>query len=92
MLSVVLVIVARLVIGVGVAFFFSKTLANMRNKVYRFVLLFSTCLPLNFVINYINVSLLDYHKMGWTGALSISLICATFGTFWPPKAQISSTP
>ena len=67
------------------AFILSKTLPNIMNKVYRFVFLFILGVPLNFVINYVNVRLLGYHKMGWTGASTIALLLAIFGTFWQPQ-------
>jgi hypothetical protein len=44
--------------------------------------LFVLGVPLNFVVNFVNVRLLGYHKMGWGGASIIALFFATFGTFW----------
>jgi hypothetical protein len=83
-------IVARIAIYVGSAFILSKTAPSIPNKwVYRFVFLFVLCVPLNFVVNYVNVRLLGYHKMGWGGASTIALLVAlffaTFGTFWEPQ-------
>jgi len=83
----ILGIVARIAIYVGIAFIISKTAPRIPNKwVYRFVFLFVLGLPMNFVVNYVNVRLLGYHKMGWGGAsiiaLSLALFFATFGNFW----------
>ena len=85
-------IVARCAILVGFAFILSKTVASVPNKACRFVVLFVLCVSLNFVINYVNVRLLGYHKMGWTGASIIALVFATFGTFVPPQPHNSNTP
>ena len=58
-------IVARCAIGVGLVFIFSITEPRMpRNKVYRFVFLFVLLVPVNFAINYVDVWILGYHKMG----------------------------
>ena len=88
----VLGIVARVAIGVGIAFIFSMTLPHMPNKVCRFVFLFVLGVPLNFMINYVNVQLLGYHKMGWAGASTIALLLAAFLTFFPPQPRHSNTP
>jgi hypothetical protein len=64
-------IAARCAIVVAVAFILSRTVP--RNMVYRFVFLFVLWVPLNFVINYVDVSFLGYHKMGWTGVFIIAL-------------------
>jgi hypothetical protein len=92
MLSLLVSIIARCAILVGFGFILSKTVASVPNKVYRFVVLFVLCLPLNFVINYVNVRLLGYHKMGWTGASIMALVFATFGTFVSPQPHNSNTP
>ena len=76
--------------AMGVAFILSRTMP--RNKVRRFVLLFVLCVPLNVVINYVDVSFLGYHKMGWTGTFIIALLVAICGTFWPPQTHNSNTP
>jgi len=76
---------------VGIAFILSKTVPSMPNKVCRFVFLFVLWVPFNFAINYVNVRLLGYHKMGWTAASIIALLFATFGTFWPPQPHDSNT-
>ena len=89
MLSVLVGIVVRCAIVVGVAFILSKTVP--RNRVSRFVFLFALCVPLNFVINYVDVSFLGYHKMGWPGAFIIALPFAIFGAFWPPQTHNSNT-
>jgi len=86
----VLGIVARCAILVGMAFILGKTVPSMPNKVCRFVFLFVLCVPLNFVMNYVNVRLLGYHRMGWTGASIIALLFATVGTFWPPEPRDSN--
>ena len=83
MLSVLFGIAARVAIGLGMAFFLSRTLPSMPNKVCRFVFLFVFFVPLNFIINDVNVRLLGYHKMGLTAASVIALLFATVGTFWP---------
>jgi len=90
MLPIFLGIVARCAIVVGVAFILSRTVP--RNKVCRFVFLFVLCVPLNFVINYVDVSFLGYHKMDWPGAFIIALIVAICGTFWPQQTHNSNTP
>jgi hypothetical protein len=92
----ILGIVARIAIYVGSAFILSKTAPSIPNKwVYRFVFLFILGVPLNLVVNYVNVRLLGYHKMGWGGAsiiaLLLALFFATFGTFWEPQtAELAS--
>jgi hypothetical protein len=86
-------IVAQVAITVAMAFILSKTVPLMPNKVCRFVLLFVLCLPVNFGVNYVNVQLLGYHKMGWTGASIITLLLAIWGTFlYAPQPHNSSTP
>jgi hypothetical protein len=92
MLSLLVSIIASCAIVLGFAFILSKTAASVTNKVGRFVVLFLLCLPLNFVANYVNVRLLGYHKMGWTGASIIALAFATFGTFLPPQPHDSNIP
>jgi len=72
------------------AFILGKTVPSMPNKVCRFVFLFVLCVPLNFVMNYVNVRLLGYHGMGWTGASIVALLFATVGTFWPPETRGSN--
>ena len=65
----------------------------MANKIWRFVFLFVLFLPLNFGVNYVNVQLLGYHKMGWTGASVIALLLAVSGTFlYSPQLHNSNTP
>lgn len=91
MLSV-LGIVARIAITVGMAYILSKTVPRIPNKVYRFVFLLVLCVPLNFAVNYVNVTCFGYHKMGWTGASIIAFLLAALGTFWPPQPHSSNTP
>lgn len=86
----ILGIVARIAILFGSAFILSKTAPSIPNKwVYRFLFLFVLGVPLNFVVNYFDVRVLGYHKMGWGGAsiiaLLLALFLATFGTFWEPQ-------
>jgi hypothetical protein len=86
----ILGIVACIAIYVGSAFILSKMASIIPNRwVYRFVFLFVLGVPLNLVVNYVNVRLLGYHKMGWGGAsviaLLLALFFATFGTFWEPQ-------
>ena len=86
-------LVARYVILIGLAFILSRTVPSMpRNKVCRFVLLFVLGVPLNFLTNYVDVWTAGYHKIGWTGALIIALLAATYGTFLPPQPQNPNTP
>jgi hypothetical protein len=93
MLPILVGIIATLAIAVGFLFILSRTEPSMRrNKVCRFVFLFVLFLPFNFIISYINVSFLKYHKMGWTGEFIIALLVATCGTFWPPQPPNSNTP
>jgi hypothetical protein len=63
-----------------------------QNKVYRFVLLFILWVPLNVVINYVNVWTLGYHKTGWTWNFILALLLAAWLTFLPPEPHNSSTP
>ena len=83
-------IVAMIAIYLGSAFILSKTVPSIPNNwVYRVVFLFVLGVPLSFVLNYVNVRLFGYHKMGWGGAsiiaLLIALFFASFGTFWEPQ-------
>jgi len=74
------------------AFVLNKTVPRLANMACRFALLFVLCVPLNFIINWFNVRLLGYHKMGWTGASVIALVLATFGTFYySPRPRNSDT-
>jgi hypothetical protein len=93
MLPIFVAILARCALVVGLAFILSRTVLSMpRNKVCRFVLLFVLWVPLNFVIDFVNVWTLGYHKMGWNGLLIFALLMATWGTFWPPQPHNSNTP
>jgi hypothetical protein len=90
---VALGIVARVAIAVALAFILGETVPRVANKMCRFVFLFVLFLPVNFGVNYVNVQLLGYHKMGWTGASIISLLVALWGTFlYPPQPRNSNTP
>jgi hypothetical protein len=92
MLSLLVSIIASCAFLVGFAFILSKTVPSMPNKVCRFVFLLVLCVPLNFVVNYVNVWTLGYHKMGWTGSFIIALLFATYQTFWPPQPHNPNTP
>jgi len=93
MLSVPVAIFAKCAIYVGLGFILSRTMPSMpQNKIIRFAFLFVVWVPMNFVINYINVRGLEYHKMSWTGAFVIALILATYGTFLPSQRYNSNTP
>ena len=86
-------IVARVAIGVAIAFILSKAVPRMANKMCRFVFLLVLFLPVNFGVNCVNVQLLGYHKMGWTGASIIALRLAIWGTFlYSPQPHNSNTP
>jgi hypothetical protein len=88
----ILGIVARVAIAVAMPFILSITVPRMPNKMCRFLFLFVLCLPLNFGVNYVNVQLLGYHKMGWTGASIIALLLAIWGTFlYSPQPHDSNT-
>ncbi len=76
----------------AVAFILGGIMPSMPNKLYRFVFLFVLCVPLNFVINYVNVWACGYHKMGRTGALIIAVLLAAYGTFLPSQPRRSNTP
>jgi hypothetical protein len=94
MLSIFVGIVARCAItigaNVGAAFILSR--AVPRNKAFRFVFWFVLCVPLNWVINYTDAAFLGYDKMGWTGTLTLALLVAICGTFWPLPTHNSDTP
>jgi len=85
-------IVVTCAIAVGFAFILGKALPSMPNKVCRFLFLFVLSVPMSFVINYVNVWTLGYHKRGWTGVVIIALLGATAGTFWTPQPRNSKTP
>jgi hypothetical protein len=63
-----------------------------QNKLCRFVLLFVVCVPLNLVINYVNVWTLGYHKLGWTGTFIFAFFLAAYATFWVPQPHNPNTP
>jgi hypothetical protein len=74
------------------AFILSKTVPSIPDKVYRFVFLFVVGVLFSFVLNYFNVLLAGYHKIGWTSASIVALVLATFGTFWEPQPRNSNGP
>jgi ABC-type uncharacterized transport system permease subunit len=89
----VLGVVATLVIALGFALILSQTMRRIpQNKVCRFAVLFVLCVPLNFVINYIDVRTFGYHQMSWTESFVIALLPAAWGTFLPPQSRKSNTP
>jgi uncharacterized membrane protein len=89
---IVLGIIARVAMVVAIALILSKTVPRMASKMCRFFFLFVLFLPINFGVNYVNVQLLGYHKMGWAGASIIALIFAFWGTFlYPPQLHNSNT-
>jgi ABC-type uncharacterized transport system permease subunit len=93
MLPVFVQIVARCAIVVGLAFILSRTVSRMpQNKVYRFIFLLVLGVPVTFVINYVDVSTVGYHDMGWAGAFIIAFLFAICGTFWPTQPHNSNTP
>jgi hypothetical protein len=92
MLPLLVAIIASCAIAVGFAFIVGRTVPSIPNKVYRFLFLFVLGVPMIFVINYVDVRTLGYHKMGRTGALIIALLGATWGTFSTPQPPNSKTP
>ena len=86
----VLSIFAELAILMGLAFILSKTLPRVPNRAWRFVLLFVLTVPMNFVVNRLNVALVGYHEMGWTTSLIAAFLLAAFGMFCLPEAHNSS--
>ena len=92
MLSLLVLIVASCAIAPGFAFILGIVMPRMPNKLYRFIFLFVLGVPMMFVINYVDIRTLGYHKMGWTGILIIALLGATWGTFWTPQPRNSKTP
>jgi|HubBroStandDraft_6_1064221.scaffolds.fasta_scaffold393636_2 hypothetical protein len=95
MLQTFLAIVGKFVAGCAIVLVFALTLSRPsmpQNKLYRFVLLFVLCVPLNVIINYVNVWTLGYHKTGWTWTFISALLLATWLTFLPAEPHDSSTP
>jgi len=92
MLSLLVSIIASCAIAVGLAFIVGRTVPSIPNRVCRFLFLFVLGVPMIFVINYVDVRTLGYHKMGRTEALIIALLGATWGTFWTPQPPNSKTP
>jgi hypothetical protein len=88
----VLWIVVSFALLVGMAFVLSKTAPRIPNKAHRFVFLFVLCVLFGFVLNYFDVLLAGYYKMGWTGTSIIALVFATFGTFLQPQPRNSNAP
>ena len=88
---VVLGIIARVAIVLGISIL-AKTVLTTPNKLYRFVFLFFLFVPMNFLINYVNIQLLGYHKAGWTFISILALLMAGVGAFWQPQTDNSNTP
>ena len=91
MLSIFFAILVRLGILVGTAFILSRSVPRMRSKPCRFALLFVLSLPLTRLVNYFDVRLVGYHKMGWTGTAIIALLLAAYGTFVLPQRDNPNT-
>ena len=86
-------IVANLAVLVVIAFVLTRTVPRLpKNKLYRFAFLLIVWIPLNFVINFINVQTRGYHKMSWTGAFTIALVLATLQTLLSSQSHNSNTP
>ena len=86
-------VVANLAVLVGLAFVLSKTVPRLtKHWVYRFAFLLLVWVPINFVINYINVQTQGFHKMSWTGAFIIALIMAILGTLLSSQSHNANTP
>jgi len=95
MLQIFFAIVAKFVLGCAITVALALILSRPRmpqNKVYRFVLLFVLCVPLNVAIDYVNVWTLGYHKTGWTWTFIFALLLAAWLTLLPPEPHDSSTP
>ena len=91
MLPMLISVVVEVALFLGAAFILS-TVPSMPTKVSRFVFLFVLCMPLVFVINYLDVRLLGYPEMGLTAASIIGLLSAAFGTFLPRQRHNSNPP
>ncbi len=86
-------IVASLAVLVGVAIVLSRTVPHLpRNKLCRFAFLLMVWVPVNFVINFINVQTRGYHKMSWTAAFIIALVLASFQTLLSSQSHNPNTP
>jgi len=85
-------VVARVAIVVGMALVVGKTMPGIPNRTCRFVLLFALGLAFSFLVNYFDVRLLGYHRMGWAWATITALGFAIWGTFWPLELHKSNTP
>jgi hypothetical protein len=70
----------------GMAFILDKTIPRMFNKASQFAFLFVLGVPFIFVMNYVNVWTLGYHKIGWAAACVEALVLAAFVSFlWSPR-------
>ena len=87
MLRLMGVIAIDIAIVVGMAFILSKTVPKIPNKICRFLFLFVLSTTLLFIINYLDVRLLDLPKTGGTGIFIIALLFASLGTFWSPQSR-----
>lgn len=90
MLRIFVGIIVRVAIVAGVAFILPLT-SLPQSKLARFAFLFILGIPLNLIINYVNVWGFGYHRMGWTGAAVIALLLAAFGTFLLPQSHDPNT-
>jgi len=92
MLSLLVSIIASCAILLGFGFIVSRTVPSIPNKLGRFLFFSVLGVPTIFVLNYVDVRTLGVHKMGWTEALIIALLCATWATLWTPQPRNSKTP
>jgi hypothetical protein len=85
MLAFVVGFIARIALVLALSFVLTRIEPTMpRDKPHRFVFLFVLGVPLNFIINFVNVRTLGYHNMGWTGQFTMALLFAAWGTFLQP--------
>lgn len=77
---------------VGAALILTRAVPSVPNKLCRFFFLFVFWVPPNFVINYVNVWALGFHKMSRTGALIMAFFLAAYGTFLTPQPRRSNMP
>ena len=77
---------------VVMVFILSKTVPRMpKSRPWRFVLLVALWVPLMVVHNYVYVSLIGFHKMGWIATTIVAVVFATIGTLWPEQPDNSNT-
>ena len=87
-----LLVFVRCAIVVGFAFILSRIERSMpRNKVCRFAFLYVLCVPVIFVISYVDCWIGGYHKITWTWAFIIGLLPAAYA-FLPPQPNNPKKP